>query len=371
MEFKYDYLGRRVEKKVYSGSTGSWTLDTHLKFVYDGFEQIEELDGADSDAILKKRIWGIEKILADIHGENTYYALGDANKNISEYLDSLGNIQSHYEYSPFGKITQSSGSMQNDFDYRFSSEIFDSETKLVYYNYRYYSPELGRWLNRDPIGIKGGINLYGMVGNDAVNKWDILGLCSDTCTWDKRKKAWCCGGKECKTRFDCCEDGKITSAKWAKKGLARARCCPKQISIDTKKYKACMKGIDEHYAKVIHYWDIYYKETERQIYKESAKKYKACEDAFDKRKSTYAAKVFACKLAVAAAEGKLLATAYIMYEQGRVAALGLYSAAKDECQRLYPCNEGNMSDKNPYGHLNIPNPGPYYERYYDSLKNKK
>ncbi len=46
---------------------------------------------------------------------------------------------------------------------------------LAIYGFRYYSPRFARWINRDPIGIKGGINLYGMVGNDAVNKWDYLG----------------------------------------------------------------------------------------------------------------------------------------------------------------------------------------------------
>jgi hypothetical protein len=35
---------------------------------------------------------------------------------------------------------------------------------------------LGRWVNRDPIEERGGVNLYGMVGNDAVNRWDVLGM---------------------------------------------------------------------------------------------------------------------------------------------------------------------------------------------------
>jgi hypothetical protein len=43
-------------------------------------------------------------------------------------------------------------------------------------NYRYYNPELGRWTKRDPIGEKGGYNLYGMVGNDAVSITDFIGL---------------------------------------------------------------------------------------------------------------------------------------------------------------------------------------------------
>jgi RHS repeat-associated protein len=88
-----------------------------------------------------------------------YYALADANKNITEYFDSNGNVVAHYEYSPFGKITVSNGAMADDFDYRFSSEVYDGESGLSYYNHRYYSAELGRWLNRDPINELGHILL--------------------------------------------------------------------------------------------------------------------------------------------------------------------------------------------------------------------
>jgi RHS repeat-associated protein len=44
-----------------------------------------------------------------------------------------------------------------------------------YYGYRYYHPQTGRWINRDPIEEKGGLNLYGFLGNDGVDKWDLLG----------------------------------------------------------------------------------------------------------------------------------------------------------------------------------------------------
>jgi RHS repeat-associated protein len=44
------------------------------------------------------------------------------------------------------------------------------------YGYRYYDPVTGRWPSRDPIGENGGENLYGMVGNNVVNKGDYLGL---------------------------------------------------------------------------------------------------------------------------------------------------------------------------------------------------
>ena len=52
---------------------------------------------------------------------------------------------------------------------------YDTESGLMYYNFRYYSPELGRWLSRDPIGERGGENLYAFVGNQTLNQTDILG----------------------------------------------------------------------------------------------------------------------------------------------------------------------------------------------------
>ena len=56
--------------------------------------------------------------------------------------------------------------------------MYDSELALVYYNYRHYNPEDGRWINRDPIGIQGGLNLYAFIGN-MVWLWDVLG--KETC----------------------------------------------------------------------------------------------------------------------------------------------------------------------------------------------
>ena len=88
----------------------------------------------------------------------------------------LTQLRAHYEYSPFGKVTVSNGVYADDNPYRFSSEVFDGETGLVYYNYRYYSPELGRWLSRDPIDEDGGNNLYGMVKNNPCSYNDTLGL---------------------------------------------------------------------------------------------------------------------------------------------------------------------------------------------------
>ena len=52
----------------------------------------------------------------------------------------------------------------------------DGKLALVYYNYRYYNPADGRWINRDPITEEGGWNLYGFIENVVINKYDGLGL---------------------------------------------------------------------------------------------------------------------------------------------------------------------------------------------------
>jgi RHS repeat-associated protein len=49
-----------------------------------------------------------------------------------------------------------------------------------YYGYRYYHPQTGRWINRDPIEEEGGANLFGFVGNDGVDNIDLLGLIINT-----------------------------------------------------------------------------------------------------------------------------------------------------------------------------------------------
>ena len=57
-----------------------------------------------------------------------------------------------------------------------SAKYLDQELEWYYYGFRYYSPELGRWLSRDPIEEAGGLNLYGFVGNAAVSVFDYLGM---------------------------------------------------------------------------------------------------------------------------------------------------------------------------------------------------
>jgi RHS repeat-associated protein len=87
-------------------------------------------------------------------------------------------VCARYEYSPYGELlTSSTGSyagLANPF--RSSTKYYDDETGFYYFGYRYYNPETGRWLNRDPIEERGGLNLYGYVNNNPLSFVDLYGL---------------------------------------------------------------------------------------------------------------------------------------------------------------------------------------------------
>jgi RHS repeat-associated protein len=187
VEFVYDYMGRRVQKKVYTYESSVYSLQSIHLFFYDGWNMIQEMDG--TGVVQKSYLYGMDLsqsvegaggvggLLSVVDSGETYHFLYDANGNVEQLIDSDdGSIDAHYEYDPFGVMLKSYGTMKDANPFRFSTKYYDVETDLYYYGYRYYSPSLGRWISRDPSEEKGGNNLYGFVGNDPLNQFDFLGL---------------------------------------------------------------------------------------------------------------------------------------------------------------------------------------------------
>jgi len=99
----------------------------------------------------------------------------DGNGNTADLMPSSGNSPSHFDYDPFGSLTLATGPDANNCPFLFSSKLRDDVTGLILYEYRPYLPLLGRFGSADPIGEKGGLNLYGFVGNDPIDYVDLLG----------------------------------------------------------------------------------------------------------------------------------------------------------------------------------------------------
>jgi len=211
LSFGYDYMGRRVRKTVYTynGTTETWVQTGDTKVVWAGWLLLLELDGTDSDAILRKYTWGLDVAgqngqvnslesaggiggllgVYDTNGtttgqnptedDKTYVYLYDANGNVGQLVDwtdipdweskqlvsaqdwHADRLVARYEYDPYGNVvgpdTDSDGDWTDDAGpyatvnaFRFSTKYWDDETGLGYWGYRYYSPTLGRWISRDP-----------------------------------------------------------------------------------------------------------------------------------------------------------------------------------------------------------------------------
>ena len=180
LTFKYDYMGRRVEKCVYSNTT----LTSKTLFVYDGFKCVEELDGMNGNALSMLHTWqpfdvGLDVILATTDGNGTSYFLHDANKNVMENTSSSGSVLTSHVYAPFGLALSTIHAHIG-----FSSEYLDKQIVLGYYNFRNLGFKIGRWSSRDIISEIGSLNIYAFVNNKSIEKVDLLGLAKLVLTYD-------------------------------------------------------------------------------------------------------------------------------------------------------------------------------------------
>ena len=140
---QFDRMGRRVTKN-------------NQRFVYDGYLQIANFEHQTSNIKLQTFIWDPAEPIAtrplvwNYAPSSAYYA-HDGNKNVSEVVAENCDIAAHYEYAPFGVVTSHCGASAQSNPWRFSCEFIDSETELLYYNYRNFDLSLGRWNVREPL----------------------------------------------------------------------------------------------------------------------------------------------------------------------------------------------------------------------------
>jgi RHS repeat-associated protein len=199
LEFLYDYMSRRVFKKVYALESEIWNLKSEMLFAWDGWNMISEIrnegPGLATAPSTNFYVWG-QDLSGSLQGaggvggllsmtridggtSNTYFYCMDGNGNVVDMVDAEGNKVAHYEYGPFGQTLVATGPMAQVNPFRFSSKYTDNETGLVMYQLRPYSPEQGRFVQRDRIGEYGGFMLYGLVNNNPLCATDYLGLVNE------------------------------------------------------------------------------------------------------------------------------------------------------------------------------------------------
>jgi len=201
-DFAYDGLMRRRIRREYLWQSGTWTLQSEIHYVYDGNLVVQERwFGASSAGLIAQDTitytrgsdlsgtlqgaGGIGGLLArtdngqltgELSSAHAYYHC-DGNGNVTALVDTNGVILARYTYDPYGNVLSMSGPLATANLYRFSSKEWHPNSGLVYYGHRFYDPNVQRWLNRDPLGVLGGINLYCSMFNSPNGIYDPLGLC--------------------------------------------------------------------------------------------------------------------------------------------------------------------------------------------------
>ena len=194
----YDHRSRRIRKEVsvWDPLLTAYCSQSTASYLWDGWNIIRETISGQESSTTNYYTWGLD-LSGTLQGAGgvggllavtcvssntsylsplTYYPLFDANGNVTGYVGTNGAVVARYEYSPFGGITAQSGDMADAFTHRFSTKPFDAETGMYNYVYRFYSPELGRWMSRDPIDEQGAFNIYSFCNQSAINEIDPLGL---------------------------------------------------------------------------------------------------------------------------------------------------------------------------------------------------
>ena len=174
------------------------TLGGAAYYTQDGNGNVTTLSEKLNGTLIKKTLWdaagnspiplqernatnGVSKRFfaqGEVQNGTNYYYLRDHLGSIREMVNASGAIVSEATYDPYGVATVS-GSVTPTFQY--AGYYTHQGTGLNLTWYRAYDPVIGRWLNRDPIGYEGGINLYGYSEDNPVNNVDQLGLLD--CHW--------------------------------------------------------------------------------------------------------------------------------------------------------------------------------------------
>jgi RHS repeat-associated protein len=167
MSAGYNAFDMRAWKTNSSGTT---------YYLYDSDSTSPVCEFSSSGTVLATNTYSVHGLVSrNTSSGSTFYEF-DPQGAVSGRLNTSGSCTSTSTADAFGIVTNSS-TVSDPFGYFAQAGYYtDQETGLILTTFRYYDPGLGRFLNRDPSGYSGGINLYGYTYNRPVSFSDPSGL---------------------------------------------------------------------------------------------------------------------------------------------------------------------------------------------------
>jgi RHS repeat-associated protein len=173
VQYKYDGAGNRLAR-IEGGVTKRYVQDVNSNLP----NVIAETDG--SGNITAYYVYGLGLVSMIKSDGATYYYHFDSRGSAIALTDTSQNVTDQYAYDPFGKATNSTGSTVQPFKYVGRYGLMDEGNGLTYIRARYYSPELGRFITKDPLTGKENdsqsLNRYIYAVNNPVGLVDVSGF---------------------------------------------------------------------------------------------------------------------------------------------------------------------------------------------------
>jgi len=172
--FTYDCTGRKIQKTVTQTNTNTIVVDEH--YYYSGEEVIAEYNA--SDVLLRSYVLGerIDIPVVVTEGLYDYYFVYDTHGSVIAIANANGIVEEKYKYDAHGNFEVLIDSQWVNNRYFYAARDWEAEIKLYHNRARFYDPQNGFFIQRDPLGYVDGSNPYVYTSGNSINYFDPLGL---------------------------------------------------------------------------------------------------------------------------------------------------------------------------------------------------